>query len=130
MRLRVTGPDLAARNTSPRAKKKPAKEIMIVVDNEGEEAGEKAAKASLPTSLDQALATAFSLDSANPDVAAKASTSAQARGPIVANGSTRRLRRETRAESSSESTSMEVVITSPTKRPHACACTGSLEQDL
>ena len=71
MRLRATGPDLEARNTSPRAKKKPAKEIMIVVDNEGEEEGEKAAKASLPTSLDQALATAFSLDSANPNVAAK-----------------------------------------------------------
>ena len=35
----------------------------------------------------------------------------------MANGSTRRLRRETRAEFSSESSSTEVVITSPTKCP-------------
>ena len=105
-------------NTRPRATKKPAKEIVVVVDDEDEEEGEKAAKASLPTSLNQALATAFSLDSSNLHLAAKTSTSAQARGPTVANGSTRRLRRETRAESSSESASMEVDITSPTKRPH------------
>ena len=52
MRLRATGPDLAARKTSPRAKR-PAKEIVVVVDDEDEEEGEKAAKANLPTSLDQ-----------------------------------------------------------------------------
>ena len=72
----------------------------------------------MPTTLDQALATAFSLNSASPNVAAAtASTSAQAQGPPVASGSTRRLRKNTRAESLSDSGSVEVVITSPTKRP-------------
>ena len=37
----------AARSTSPRAKK-PAKEIVVVVDGEDEEEGEKEAKANLP----------------------------------------------------------------------------------
>ena len=54
--------------------------------------------ANLPTSLDQALGHG---------VAAKASISAQARGLTVANGSTRGVFKS----------SMEVVITSPTKRP-------------
>ena len=110
--LRETGPDLAAQIRT----KKLAKEIVVVVDDEDEEEGEKAAKASLPTSLDQALTTAFSLDLADPNLATKTLTSAQARGPTVANGSTRRLRRETRAEFSSESVNMEVVIPLPTKR--------------
>ena len=73
-------------------------------------------RANLPTTLVQALATAFSLNSASPNVAAMASTLAQAQGPPVASGSTRRLRRDTRAESSSDSGSVEVVVTSPTKR--------------
>jgi hypothetical protein len=77
-------------------------------------------RTNLPTSLDQALATAFTLNSANPNVAAKASTSAPV--PPVASGSTRRLRRQTRAEPSSDSGSVEVVMTSPTtKRPRANA---------
>ena len=37
MHLRATGPDQAARNTSPKVKKKPANEIVIVVDDEDEE---------------------------------------------------------------------------------------------
>jgi hypothetical protein len=124
-------------NTSPRekrkkrrTKKKPAKEIVVVDDDEDEEEGEKEKeKANLPTSLDQTLATAFSLNSANPNVTAKASTSAQAQGPPVASGSTRRLRRETRAESLSDSGSVEVVVTSPMKRPRKHApCAGSLGQ--
>ena len=68
-------------NSSPREKrkkkkKKPAKEIVGVVDNEDEDDGEK--KANLPTSLDQAWTTAFSLNLVNPNVTAKASSSAQA----------------------------------------------------
>ena len=82
--MRKTGPNLATRNTSPRAKKKPAKETVVVVDGKDEEEGEKDTKTNLPTSLDQTLATTFSLDSAGPNVAAKASISAQARGPVAA----------------------------------------------
>ena len=48
-------------------------------DDEDEEEGEKEAKANSPMSLDKA--TTFSLNSANPNVAA---TSAQARGPVAA----------------------------------------------
>ena len=70
----------------------------------------------MPTSLDQALATAFSLNSASPNVTATASTSAQAQGPPVASGGTRRLRRDTCSESLSDSGSVEVVVTSPMKR--------------
>ena len=85
-------------NTSPRekrrkrtrTKKKLAKEVVVVDDDEDEEG------VNLPTSLDQALATAFSLNSANPNVAATASPSAQAQVPLAASGSTRRLRRDTR----------------------------------
>ena len=116
-------------NTSPkerrrkkrRTKKKPPKEVVVVVDDdEDEEVGEQEKakeRANLPTTLDQALATAFSLNSASPNVAATASTSAQAQGPPVPSGSTRRLRRNIRAEFLSDSGSVEVVITSPTKRP-------------
>ncbi|KAN0136386.1 hypothetical protein V8E53_005754 [Lactarius tabidus] len=55
-------------------------------------------------------------------MAAKASTWA-VQVPPVASGSRRRLRRETCAESSSDSGSVEVVITSPMtkRRIHACA---------
>ena len=119
-----------SKNTSPsakmrkkrRTKKKPAKVVVVVDDDEDEEEREQEKEketetANLPTSLDQALATAFSLNSANPNMTATASTSAQAQGPPVASGSTRRLRRDTRAESLSDSGSVEVVITSPTKRP-------------
>ena len=82
----------------------------------GEQEKEKE-RTNLPTSLDQALATAFSLNSASPNVTATTSTSAQAQGPPVVTGSTRRLRRNTRAESLSDGDSVEVIITSPTKRP-------------
>ena len=85
-------------------------------EEEGVQEKEKE-RANLPTTLEQALATAFSLNSASPNVAATASTSAQAQGPPVATGSTRRLRRNIRAESLSDSGRVEVVITSPTKRP-------------
>jgi hypothetical protein len=47
---------------------------VVVEDSDDKE--EEKEKANLPTSLDQALATAFSLNSANPNLAAKASTSA------------------------------------------------------
>ena len=79
-------------NTSPkkrmrkkrRTKKKPTKEVVVVDDEEDEEEREQEKQkqtANLPTSLDQALAKAFSLNSASLNVAAKASTSAQAQGP-------------------------------------------------
>jgi hypothetical protein len=48
------------------------------VDDDDEEEEVEKEKTYLPTSLDQALATAFTYDSANPDIAATASTSAQA----------------------------------------------------
>jgi hypothetical protein len=88
--------------------------VVEASDDEGE--GEKD-QTNLPTSLDQALATAFTLNSANPNVAGKASTSAEAQEPPVASGSTRRLRKETRAEISNDSGIVEVVITSPTMKP-------------
>jgi hypothetical protein len=50
---------------------------VVVVDDKDEEEVEKE-KSNLPTSLDQALATTFTYDLANPNVASKASTSAQA----------------------------------------------------
>ena len=84
-------------------------------DDEDEEEGEKEAKANSPMSLDKA--TTFSLDSANPNVAA---TSAQARGPVAARADCA----ERHTKSSSDSASMEVFITLPTKRPR------SLEPDL
>jgi hypothetical protein len=112
-------------NTSPRekkkkrTKKKPPKEVVVVEDSDDDVEKEQD---NLPTSLDQALATAFILNSANPNVSGKASTSAKAQGPPVASGSTRRLRKETRAEISSDSGSVEVVMTSPTtKRPRTNA---------
>jgi hypothetical protein len=114
-------------NTSPREKKKkkrtkkPPKEVVVVEDSDDDVEKEQD---NLPTSLDQALATAFTLNSANPNVTGKASTSAKTQGPPVASGSTRRLRRETRAEISSDSGSVEVVMTSPTtKRPRTNART-------
>ena len=86
-----------------RTKKKPAKEVVVVDDEEDEKEREQVKEtANMPTSLDQALAPAFSLKSASPNVAATASTSAQAQEPLVASGSMQRLRRDTRAESLSE----------------------------
>ena len=114
-------------NTSPnermrknRRTKKPAKEVVVVDDEEDEEEREQEKQkqtANLPTSLDQALAKAFSLNSASLNVAAKASTSAQAQVPPVSSGSTRRLRRDTCAGSLSDSGSVEVVVTSPARCP-------------
>ena len=74
-------------NTSPkermrtrtRTKKNWAKEVVAVDDDEDEEEREQEKEketANLPTSLDQALATAFSLNSASPNVTSIASTSA------------------------------------------------------
>ena len=115
-------------NTSPkkrmrkkrRTKKKPTKEVVVVDDEEDEEEREQEKEkemAHMPTSFDQALATAFSLNSASPNVTAIASTSAQAQVPPVSSGSTRRLRRDTCAGSLSDSGSVEVVVTSPARCP-------------
>ena len=113
-------------NTSPkermrkkrRTKKKPAKEVVVVDYEEDEEELEQEKKtANLPTSLDQALTTAFSLNSASSNVIAIASTSAWAQVPPVASGSTRQLRRDTRAESLSDGGSVQVVVTPATRRP-------------
>ena len=128
MRSSATGTDLAEQNTSPKermrkkrgTKKKPTKEVVVVDDEEAEEEREQEKEketANLPTSLDQALSTAFSLNSASPNVTAITSTSAQAQVPPVASGSSRRLRRDTCAESLSDSRSVDVVVTSPTRRP-------------
>ena len=51
-----------------RMKKKPAKEVVVVNDDEDEEEG--TVTVNLPALLDQALATAFSFNSANSNVAA------------------------------------------------------------
>ena len=62
---------------------------MVVDDDEDEEEGEtETEQANLPTLLDQALATAFSLNSASPTVATMTSTSAQAQGPPLASSPT------------------------------------------
>ena len=95
-------------NTSPRekrrkerrTKKKPAKEVVVDDDKDEEEGTETA---NLPASLDQALAAAFSLNSANPNVAATASPSAQAQVPPAVSGSTRQLQRDKWAESLNDS---------------------------
>jgi hypothetical protein len=50
-------------------------------------------KVNLPSSLDRAFATAFSLNSVNPNVAATALASAQVQVPPVASGSAPRLQR-------------------------------------
>ena len=72
------------RRTKRRTKKKPAKEVMVVDEDEDEEEGEQEKEEDLPTILDPALATAFSLNSASPSVAATAATLAQVQGPLVA----------------------------------------------
>ena len=56
---------------------------------------------------------AFSLNSANPNVAATGSTSVQVQVPPLASGRTRRLWRDTCAKPSSDSTSVKVVIKGP-----------------
>ena len=74
------------RRTKNRTKKKPAKETVVVDDDEDEDEGQQPKEkesANLPTLLDQALATAFSLNSASPNMAATAPTSAQAQGSLV-----------------------------------------------
>ena len=65
-------------------KKKPAKEVVVVDGDEDEEEGDQEKEEDLLTILDQALATAFSLNSASPNVAATALTSVWAQGPLVA----------------------------------------------
>ena len=84
-----------------RTKKKPAKEVVVVDDDADEEEGTETAN--LPASLDQALAAAFSVNSANLNVAATVSPSAQAQVPPVASGSVRQLQRDKRAESLNDS---------------------------
>jgi hypothetical protein len=84
--------------------KKPAEEIVVVVDDEEDDEAVK----ENPTSLDQALAKAFTHNSANPNVTASAST-----GPAVASRSTRQSAKETRAETLSrqcERGSCRVVV--------------------
>ncbi len=108
-----------APGTGPGEKKtkkpvRPAREMVVVLDDEDEEEEEKE-KSKIPTPLDQALAAAFTHNSANPNVVA---ASASAPGPPLTSGSTRRLAKETRAETLSDSASVEVVIPSSTKRPH------------
>jgi hypothetical protein len=77
-------------NASPKEKRKkrrtkePTKEVVMLEDSDDEEEGGKD-QANLPTSLDQALATAFTLNSANPNVTAKASASAPV-PPVAARG--------------------------------------------
>ena len=61
-----------------------------MVDDDEDEEGDKG-KADLPISLDQALTPAFSLNTANSNVAVTVSTSARAQVPPLASGSTRRL---------------------------------------
>ena len=107
-----------------RTKKKPTKEVVVVDDEEVEEEREQAKEkvtVNLPTSLDQALATAFSLNSASPNLTAIASTSAQAQVPPVASGSTRRLRRNTCAGPLSDSGNVEVVMTLQRNAPRTHA---------
>lgn len=62
----------------------------MVVDDDEDEEGEKG-KVDLPTSLDQALTPAFSLNLASSNVAVTVSTSARDQVPPLASGSTRRL---------------------------------------
>ena len=107
-------------NTSPKERrtKKSAKEVVVVDDDEDEEGEQEKEKqrVNLPLTLDQALAT-YSRSTR------RVLTWLQRRRPR------RRLKdrlwqvaardnwRNTRAESLSDSCSMEVVVTSPTKRP-------------
>ena len=87
--------------------KKPAKEVVVVVDDEEDE---EAAKENT-TTLDQALAKAFTHNSANPNVAASASA-----GPAVASSSTRQPAKEIRAETLSDSASVELLVSSSKKK--------------
>ena len=85
--------------------KKPAKETLVVLDDEDDEE-DKRQKSKKPTmSLDQALAAAFTQNSVNPNVTALASSSAPV--PAEASRSTRRFARETRAETSGDSLSVD-----------------------
>jgi hypothetical protein len=86
--------------------KKPAKEIMAVVDDEDDDEAVK----ENPPSLDQALANAFMHNLANPNVSASVS-----KGPVVASTSTRQPAKEARAETLSSSASVEVVVSSSKK---------------
>ena len=94
--------------------KKPAKETLVVLDDGDDEEEERKKSKKLTTSLDQALAAAFTHNSANPNVTALASLSAQV--PAERSRSTRRLAQETRAETSGDSPSMEPVDSSSSKR--------------
>ena len=96
----------------PKRKKKttknPAKETLVVLDDEEYEE-DKRKKSKKPTkSLDQALAVAFTHNSANPNVTALASSSAPVQAE--ASRSMRRLAQETRAETSGDSPSVEPVV--------------------
>ena len=115
------------RRTRRRTKKTPAKEVVVVDDDEDEEEG--TVMVNLPASLDQALAAAFSLNSANPNVAATASPSARAQVPPAAGGSTRRLRRDTWVESLSDSAMWRSSSRRRRKLPHARSCPNVLERE-
>ena len=91
-------------------KKKTAKEMVVVLDDDEDKDGEE--KSKVPTSLEQALAATFMHNSVDPNVAALTSASA----PAPASGSMRRLAKATRADTFSDSPSIEVLNPSTTKR--------------
>ena len=101
---------MLARAEKTKRAKKPIKVIVVVVDDEDEKE-----EINFPTSLGQALATAFTYNPANPNVASSASTLAQAQVLAVATGTTRRLSKETLAETLSDSGSLEVIIANETR---------------
>ncbi|KAH9036066.1 hypothetical protein EDB84DRAFT_1437744 [Lactarius hengduanensis] len=93
-------PGAGSTGPSGQKTKKAAKETVVVADDEDDE-DEESDKSKIPTPLDEALAAAFTLDSTNPDVVASASAPAAT--------TTRRSAKETRAEASNGSASVEVV---------------------
>lgn len=112
----------STRSRTKKRTKKPAKDTVIVVDEEDdEEQGQEKSKVPMP--LDRAMAKTFTYNSANPNVAAFAS----APDPPVASGSTHQLRKKARAETLSDTESVEVHITSPTKRSRTLSNPGGLE---
>ena len=89
--------------------------MLVVLDEEYNEEDERKKSKEPTTCLDYALAATFTHNSANPNV-----TSASSSAPVPADPSrsTRRLAQETRAETSGDSPSVEVVVSSSMKRIH------------
>jgi hypothetical protein len=86
--------------------KKPGKETAVALDDRDDEEDEREKSKKPTTSLGRALATAFTHNSANPNVAALASSSAPV--PAEASRNTRRLAQETHAETSCDNLSVEL----------------------